>query len=102
MVKRFRDAVPFETPLCFRVRSITVAAPFEWTVTWALGRRVGAGVFRHMKDLVGGYPWEREANDVLFELHVDKQYRKLLTVGGSNPDEAAQNWGKVATAMRTS
>ena len=53
MVKRFRKAVPFEFPLYYRVRSIVIAASYEWTVTWALGRRVGPGVFCRMKDLEG-------------------------------------------------
>ena len=100
MTARFYRAEAYWTPISYRARSMVIAASFEWTVTWTLQRRVGPGVFRKMRDLEGGYSWEREANDVVFELHVDRRYRKLLTVGGGNPDEAAQNWDAVAQAVR--
>ena len=100
LVKRFEAEKPFDYPLGFSVRSIVLAASFQWIATWPFRRQVGPGKFARMEDLEGGYPWDVEANDTIFKLHIDRKYRRLLSVGGASPDEAADNWRHVASSLR--
>jgi len=57
-----------------------LAASFEWIATWPFRRQVGPGKFARMADLEGEYPWDVEANDTIFQLHIDRKYRRLLSV----------------------
>ena len=100
LVKRFEAEKPFDYPLGFSVRSIVLAASFQWIATWPFRRQFGPGKFARMEDLEGGYPWDVEANDTIFKLHIDRKYRRLLSVGGGSPDEAADNWRHVASSLR--
>ena len=100
LVQRFEAAEHFYYPLGFSVRSIVLAASFEWIATWPFRRQVGPGKFARMADLEGAYPWDVEANDTIFQLHIDREYRRLLSVGGASPDEAADNWRHVASSLR--